>query len=255
LSALFDLHGKVALVTGGSSGIGLGYASGLAEAGADVCVWSIDDEANRRAADELSRFGGRVLTMVCDIRDERAVDETFARTVSELGRVDACFANAGVAPRFGPFAELTLEEWRRLDAIHLEGAFLTLRAAVRHMIERGGGGSLVATSSTSAVSGTANAANYAAAKAGVLAMIKSLAVECARHRIRANAVIPGWIDTAFAGGMLQSEAFEKRVLTRIPLRRWGRPADFRALAVYLACDASEYHTGDQFMVDGGYQLF
>ena len=105
------------------------------------------------------------------------------------------------------------------------------------------------------MSGTAGAANYAAAKAGVLAMIKSLAVEGARHRIRANAIIPGWIDTAFAGGMLSTEPFEKRVLPRIPLRRWGKPSDFRALAVYLACDASEYHTGDHFMVDGGYQLF
>ncbi len=156
--------------------------------------------------------------------------------LSELGRVDACFANAGVPPRFVPSGDLDLEEWRRMTSIHLEGSFFTLRAAFRHMIERGGGGSLVGTSSTSAVMGTANAAHYAAAKAGVIAVLKSLAVEGARHRIRANAIIPGWIDTAFAGGMYQTEAFEKRVLPRIPLRRVGRSDDFRAIAVYLASE-------------------
>ena len=142
-----------------------------------------------------------------------------------------------------------------MTSIHLEGSFFTLRAAFRHMIERGGGGSLVGTSSTSAAMGTANAAHYAVAKAGVIAVLKSLAVEGARHRIRANAIIPGWVDTAFAGGMYQTEAFEKRVLPRIPLRRVARGDDFRAIAVYLASDASGYHTGDQFTIDGGYQCF
>lgn len=255
MSGLFDLHGKVAVVTGGSSGIGLGYARGLAEAGADLSLWSIDDAANETAANDLRRHGGRVLALHCDVRDQAQIEEALTRTVRELGRVDACFANAGVPPRFVPSGELQLDEWRRMTEVHLEGSFLTLRTAFRHMIERGGGGSLVGTSSTSAVSGTANAAHYAAAKAGVLAVLKSLAVEGARHGIRANAIIPGWIDTAFAGGMYQSEAFERRVLPRIPLRRVGRSDDFRAIAVYLASDASEYHTGDQFTIDGGYQCF
>jgi NAD(P)-dependent dehydrogenase (short-subunit alcohol dehydrogenase family) len=253
--ALFDLSGKVAVVTGGSSGIGLGYATGLAEAGADLSIWSIDDAANEKAAAELRRHGGRVLALHCDVRDPAQIEETFARTVRELGRVDACFANAGVPPRFVPSGELTLDEWRRMTGIHLEGSFFTLRTAFRHMAERGEGGSLVGTSSTSAVSGTANAAHYAAAKAGVLAVLKSLAVEGARHRIRANAIIPGWIDTAFAGGMYQTEVFEKRVLPRIPLRRVGTSDDFKAIAVYLASDASGYHTGDELTIDGGYRCF
>jgi NAD(P)-dependent dehydrogenase (short-subunit alcohol dehydrogenase family) len=223
MTGIFDLHGKVALVTGGSSGIGLGYARGLAEAGADVCVWSIDDDANRAAAAELAAFGGRTLALHCDVRDEAQIDQAFARTVRELGRVDACFANAGVPPRFTPSTELGMDEWRRMTSIHLEGSFLTLRAALRHMIERGGGGSLVGTSSTSAVMGTANAPHYAAAKAGVLAVVKSLAVEGARHRVRANAIIPGWVDTAFGGGCTRPRR-SRSACCRASRRGAGAPA-------------------------------
>ena len=182
------------------------------------------------------------------------MDAAFGDTVARLDRVDACFANAGVAPKPVRFQELELEEWRRLVSIHLEGVFLTLRSAYRHMMEVGGG-SLVATSSSSALSGSPGSPHYAAAKAGVVALVKSLAVEGARFGIRANAVVPGWVDTPFGGGMLQSEAFETRVLPRVPQRRWGTGDDFSPLAVYLASEASHYHTGDTFVVDGGYRLF
>lgn len=250
----FDLSGKVAVVTGGSSGIGLGYATGLAEAGADLCLWSIDEDGNRTAAEKLGAFGGRVETLYCDVTDEEQVNRSFEATVEAFDRVDACFANAGIAPKPTRFQDLELDEWRRLVSVHLEGVFLTLRAAYRHMMQHDGG-SLVATSSYSALSGSPGSPHYAAAKAGVVALIKTLAVEGARFGIRANAVIPGWIDTGFGGGMMQSEAFETRILPRIPQRRWGSGADFSPLAVYLASDASHYHTGDSFVVDGGYRLF
>ena len=196
-----------------------------------------------------------MLTLRCDVTEEAQVEEAFAETVSQLGRVDACFANAGIPPRFVPITELTLDEWRRMIQVHLEGAFLTLRTAMRHMIERGEGGALIATSSLAALNGASRAHHYAAAKAGILAMIKGLAAEGGRHGIRANAIVPGWIDTAFAGGMLQSEPFQKVVLGRIPLRRWGQGKDSRAIAIYLASEDSAYHTGDAFVIDGGYSCF
>lgn len=251
----FDLTGRVALVTGGNSGIGLGFASGLAQAGAAVCIWGTNEEKNRAAEESLRTHGGRVLALRCDVGDPHQIAEAFARTVEELGRVDACFANAGVGGRGTPFVDLGLEEWRRIFQINMEGVFQTFQQAIRHMIERGGGGSLVVTSSSSAIFGAPRSEHYAATKAGVIAMVKGLAVEQARHGIRANAVLPGWIDTAMTERALRTEAFEEKVLRRIPARRWGIGDDFAGIAVYLASDASAYHTGDSFVIDGGYACF
>ena len=139
--------------------------------------------------------------------------------------------------------------------MNLDGVFLTYRAAVRHMKERGEGGSLVVTSSLSAIEGAARNQAYASAKGAVLSMTKGLAVELARYGIRANSIIPGWIETAMTEGAFGWEKFASNVMPRIPQRRWGQPEDFGGLAVYLASDASKYHTGDQFVVDGGYGSF
>jgi hypothetical protein len=251
----FDLTGRVALVTGGNSGIGLGYASGLAQAGADVCIWGTNEEKNRTAASRLEAHGRRVLALRCDVGQPEQIATAFARTVEELGPVDACFANAGVGSRGTPFVDMTMEEWQRIFRINMEGVFQTFQHAVRHMIERGRGGSLVVTSSSSAIFGAPRAEHYAATKAGVVAMVKGLAVEHARHGIRANAVLPGWIDTAMTERVLRTEPFEEKVLRRIPVRRWGTGEDFAGIAVYLASDASGYHTGDSFVIDGGYACF
>jgi NAD(P)-dependent dehydrogenase (short-subunit alcohol dehydrogenase family) len=138
-----DLAGKVALVTGGNSGIGLGMAEALAQAGASLCVWGTSEAKNATAADKLRAHGGRVLTLRCDVSDEVAVERAFADTVAQLGRVDACFANAGVSGRreVRAFVEMTTTEWRRVMSVNLDGTFFTLRAAARHMVERGDGGS------------------------------------------------------------------------------------------------------------------
>jgi NAD(P)-dependent dehydrogenase (short-subunit alcohol dehydrogenase family) len=251
----FDLSGKVALITGGNSGIGLGMAEALAEAGADICIWGRKEEKNKAAEETLKQYGTRVLALQCDVSDEKQVDEGFARTIETLGRVDSCFANAGIGGVGTPFHEMSMEEWRRLFGINMDGVFLTFRAAVRHMIERGGGGSLVATSSISAISGTPRGEHYSATKAGVMAMIRGIAVEYARHGIRANAIMPGWIETGLSNKKLNGDAFRTRVLPRVPHRRWGSPADFGAAAVYFASDASAYHTGDSIKIDGGYSIF
>ena len=251
----FDLTGQVALVTGGNSGIGLGFADGLARAGSDVCIWGTNPEKNEAAREQLEQHGTRVLALRCDVGDSQAVEQAFARTVSELGRVDSCFANAGIGSRGTAFAEMTMEEWRAIFRVNMEGVFTTFQQAVRHMTERGGGGSLVVTSSLSAISGAPRAQHYASTKAGVIAMVRGLAVEHARHGIRANAILPGWIDTAMTKRVLETEAFKTRVLPRIPVRRWGVKEDFSGMAVYLASSASSYHTGDSFVIDGGYDCF
>jgi NAD(P)-dependent dehydrogenase (short-subunit alcohol dehydrogenase family) len=253
----FDLTGKVALVTGGNSGIGLGMAEALAQAGAAVAVWGSNADKNRAAEATLAKHGGRVLTLRCDVADEAAVDKVFAETVHALGRVDACFVNAGVSGRSAGqgFVDMTAAEWRRVLSVNLDGAFFTLRAAARHMVGRAGGGSLVVTASLAAISGQARGEHYAASKGGLVSMMKALAVELARHGVRANAILPGWIDTPMTEKALAWDKFVERVLPRVPVRRWGVPGDFGAIAVYLASDASAYHTGDTFIIDGGYSVF
>jgi hypothetical protein len=251
----FDLRGKVALVTGGNSGIGLGMAEALAEAGADVAIWGTNAARNAAAKEVLAATGVRVHAAVCDVGDEAAVERAMEGTLAALGRVDACFANAGTYGRKTRFTELDSAEWHRVTRVNLDGAFHTLRAAARHMVERGGGGSLVGTASLAAIEGAARNAHYAATKGALLAVIRALAVELARHGIRANAILPGWIETPMTAGSVADAKFAAAVLPRIPARRWGRAADFGGLAVYLASEASAYHTGDCLVVDGGYSLF
>ena len=219
----FDLHGHVALVTGGNGGIGLGLAHALRGAGADVALWGTNTSKNSRAVAELEPLGTRVEALVCDIADEAAVDAAMAETLSRLGRVDSCFANAGTAGGGRRFTDIALEEWQRILRVNLDGTFLTLRAVARHMIERGGGGSLVATSSLTAIEAAPTSEHYAASKSGVLALVRSLAVELARHGIRANALMPGWIETDLNRALLGSDVGQTRILPRVPLRRWGTP--------------------------------
>ena len=253
----FDLTGKVATITGGNSGIGLGMADALAQAGAAVCIWGTNQEKSATALEQLRGHGVKALALRCDVGDEAQVEEAFAETATHFGRVDAFFANAGIIGRADvkSFIEMSGEEWRRVLRVNLDGAFYSLRAAAKHMVRGGHGGSLVVTSSLAAISGMPRGEHYATTKGGLISLMQSLAVELARHRIRANAVMPGWIDTAMTEGVLHGESFKDRVLPRVPLRRWGAPGDFGGIAVYLASDASAYHTGDTFLVDGGYSKF
>ena len=254
-NSTFDLSGKVALVTGGNGGIGFGMAEELAKSGADVCIWGRNDEKNKLAEERLKSYGRQVIALKCDVSDEKQVEASFARAVETLGKVDACFANAGIGRVGTAFHKMDISEWRQVFEINMEGVFLTFRTAVRHMLERGNGGSLVVTSSLSALYGMPAGEHYAATKAGVIAVVRALAVEYARYGIRANAILPGWIETDMTSPLFKIEKFEKNVIPRIPQRRWGVPADFGPIAVYFASDASAYHTGDAVVIDGGYSCF
>ena len=255
-TSLFDLTGHVALVTGGNSGIGLGMASALAEHGASVAIWGTNPEKNAAAAEHLRAIGRPVLDLVCDVGDHQAVIDSMAATVDRFGRLDSCFVNAGVGGRAPSFAEMTEEEWHRVLRVNLDGAFFTAQEAVKQMKGQDPqGGSIVFTTSGSAFYGQQRGQHYGGSKAALNAMMKGIAVEHARHGIRCNSVLPGWVETDMTEPALGMDKFVDKVMPRIPMRRWGVPADFGGIAVYLASQASSWHTGDVITLDGGYHSF
>jgi NAD(P)-dependent dehydrogenase (short-subunit alcohol dehydrogenase family) len=257
-SNLFDLTGKTALITGGNSGIGLGFAAGVAKHGGDVCIWGTNAAKNAAALNSLTAYGTKVHAIQCDVSDEAAVEKSFAETLSVFGRVDACFANAGVGGG-GPFAELATEQWRRVLSVNLDGLFFTLRCAARHMKARAEagdkGGRLIGTASLGALMGMSRGEAYSGSKGAVISIMQGLAVEFARYGVTANSVLPGHIETAMTEKNYANEKFHGAIMPRIPLRRWGTPADFEGIAVYLMSNASAYHTADSFLIDGGFFVF
>jgi len=253
MNAWHDLTGHVALVTGGNSGIGKGMARGLHDAGAAVAIWGTNAARNSEAVAELGG-GDRVAAFTVDVGDEDAVAAGVAATLARFGQIDSCFANAGVPGRPTPVDAMSTEEWRRVMGVNLDGQFFTVRAVVGHMKSRGTG-SIVFTSSVSQSDGLPFAIHYAAAKAGVAAMARGLAVELARDGIRVNAIVPGWTVATMTEGLLSSDAAQAKILPRVPLRRWGMPEDFAALAVWLAGPGSGYFTGQTVVMDGGYSVF
>jgi NAD(P)-dependent dehydrogenase (short-subunit alcohol dehydrogenase family) len=256
---LFDLTGKVALVTGGNGGIGLGMAVGLAQAGAKVAIWGQNADKNRIAEEKLRAYSRDISVQCVDVADERAVVGGIADVVRTMGRLDFVAANAGVGGRATSFAETTTEQWRRVTMTNLDGVFWTLREACKHMAARAEagdpGGSVVVTSSTSAIHGAPRNQAYASTKGAVIAMIRGIAVEYARYGVRANAILPGWIRTDMTATLQSWDKFNEKAIGRVPMRRWGEPEDFAGIAVYLASDASRFHTGDSFVIDGGYTIF
>jgi NAD(P)-dependent dehydrogenase (short-subunit alcohol dehydrogenase family) len=250
----FDLTGHVALVTGGNNGIGLGMARGLVDSGAHVCIWGTNEERNASALEELSGRG-EADAMRVDVSDEAAVVRAMTEIVERHGRLDSCFANAGVGGNRTALLETTLDDFRGITRINIDGTFVTLREAARQMVELGNGGSLVGTASLSARMGAAGNYAYTASKSAIIAMTKALAVELARHRIRANAILPGWTESGMTADTFANETFAKNVMPRMPVRRWGTGDDFGGIAVYLASPASEFHTGDAILLDGGYSIY
>jgi NAD(P)-dependent dehydrogenase (short-subunit alcohol dehydrogenase family) len=252
---LVDLKGRVVVVTGGSAGIGLGIARGVVRAGGAVALWARRLDRAEQAAAELVDLGGTALAVACDVAEEAQVEAAMARTLERFGRLDALVANAGIGARRTPVTELSLTEWRSVLAVNLDGAFLSLRAGARQLIEQAEGGSLVAVSSTAAIHGPARQSPYAASKTALLGLVRSLAVELARHRIRVNALLPGWTETELTAPALADARFVAVTTQRTPVRRWATPADFEAVGAFLCHPAIAFHTGDTLVVDGGYTVF
>lgn len=256
---LFDLTGKVALVTGGNGGIGLGMAEGLASCGAQIVVFGQNPDKNAAAEAKLKALDPTALAKQVDVGDEAALCAAIAEVIATRGRLDFVAANAGVGGGGQAFTDVTTEAWRRVTAINLDSVFWTFREACKHMIARAEagdpGGSLVVTSSTSAIHGAPRNEAYASTKAAVQAMIRGIAVEHARYGIRANAVLPGWIRSDMTKGLQAWDKFNEKAIGRVPMRRWGEPEDFSAIAAYFASDASRFHTGDSIVIDGGYTIF
>ncbi len=250
-----DLTGKVALVTGGNGGIGLGMADAMAQAGANVVVWGTNADKNAAAHAQLAAHGAKALAQKIDVSQEQQVIDGFAEAVKQMGRVDTVIANAGIGFGAPSFMQLKTETFRKVMAVNLEGAFFTLREAARHMTSREGGGSIVGVASLAAVEGAARNQAYAASKGALISMINGIAVELARYNIRSNVILPGWIATEMTMASQESKVFNDKVIGRVPIRRWGEPEDFGGVAVYLASDASRFHTGAKFVIDGGYAIF
>ena len=255
---LFDLSGRVALVTGGNGGIGLGMANGMAQHGCEISIWGTNEDKNAAALEELKTHGTKVTALKCDVSDQQQVKDCFSETLKNHGRIDGCFANAGIGSRGNRFDDIEKEEWDRIIDVNLNGVFYTFKYAAKHMRERAGSGDafgrLVGTASLAAVSGQAKGEHYAATKGGLVSMIKALAVEYARYGITAHTILPGWIETAMTEGSFGWDKFVDNVMPRIPMRRWGQPEDFAAIAIYIMSEASGYHTGENFLIDGGYSV-
>lgn len=259
INNLFNLEGRVALITGGNGGIGLGMAEGLASQGCEVAIWGTNEEKNQQALATLQAYGPRVSALKCNVADQAEVEACFAETLATHGRVDGCFANAGVGGRAMAFDTMAREEWDRIMAVNLDGVFHTFRCAAAHMRARSEAGDpfgrLVSTASLAAISGQARGEHYAATKGALLSMTKALAVEYARHGVTAHTILPGWIETGMTESTFNWDKFVANVMPRIPMRRWGQPEDFAGIACYIMSTASQYHTSETFLIDGGYANF
>jgi 2-dehydro-3-deoxy-D-gluconate 5-dehydrogenase len=252
-TALFDLRGKVAIVTGGNGGIGLGMARGLAEAGADIAIVGRNEAKSTAAVAELKRQGIRAIAITADVTDKAAVADMVARTGRELGRIDILVNNAGINIRKPPHA-LEIEEWDSVIRTNLTSAFLCSQAAYPVM-KQAGGGKIINIGSMMSIFGASFAPAYAASKGGIVQFTRSCAVAWAADNIQANAVLPGWIDTDLTRrAREQVDGLHDRVLARSPAARWGTSADFAGIAVFLASPASDFVTGTAIPVDGGYSI-
>lgn len=258
--APFDLSGKTALVTGGNRGIGYGMAEALAASNANVAIWGRNTETNDKAVKALKALGtGDVKAWTVDVADEAAVVTAMTETNAWNGRLDSVIANAGVGFGASSFHEMDTETYRKNMSVNLDGAFWTLREAAKYMVARAKagdpGGSLIGVASLAAIEGAARNQAYGATKGGLISMLKGIATEYGRYGIRANAILPGWIATDMTSYAQGSDVFETKVISRVPARRWGEPKDFGGVAVYLTSDASSYHSGDTFVIDGAYAIF
>jgi NAD(P)-dependent dehydrogenase (short-subunit alcohol dehydrogenase family) len=246
------------LVTGGSRGIGAATARLAAERGWSVGIVYRDRDADAAAVvAAIEATGARALAITAELADEASIAQAF-RLADQLGPLRTLVNNAGITGGVSRVADLKSEALDAALRINVWAPFICSREAIRRMSTRhgGNGGSIVNVGSGASQQGSPGVwVHYAATKGAVISMIRSIAVEHARYGVRANAVLPGWIATDMTAGAQGNDKFNDAVIRRVPVRRWGQPADFGGIAVYLASDASAFHTGDSFLIDGGYGIF
>jgi len=253
MNSLFDLRGRVALVTGGNGGIGLGMARGLAGAGASVVVAARNAAKSETAVQALRALGADAVAISVDVTDEPSVDAMIAEAVAWRGRLDILVNNAGINIR-KPAQDLSLDEWHRVLDTNLTSAFLCSRGAYPHM-KRADAGKIINVGSMLSIFGASFGPVYGASKGGIVQLTKSLAVTWAADNIQVNAVLPGWIDTELTRrARAQIAGLNERVLERTPAGRWGVPDDLAGIAVFLCSAASDFVTGTAIPVDGGYAI-
>jgi 2-dehydro-3-deoxy-D-gluconate 5-dehydrogenase len=248
---LFDLTGKVAFVTGGNGGIGLGMAKGLASAGASVAIGARNKDKARSALDALTANGARAEFVAVDVSEEASCRQAVIEAVDRFGRLDILVNNAGTTVRRQP-EDLKATEWHHVLETNLTGAFICSQAAYPHFV-RNGGGKIINVGSMLSIFGAPYATAYAASKGGLVQLTKSLATAWAKDNIQVNAILPGWINTELTqGARREVEGLHEKVLARTPARRWGEPGDFAGIAVFLAAAGSDFITGAAIAVDGGF---
>lgn len=254
LMDLFDLTGRTAIITGGNGGLGLAMARGLVKAGANVAILARNELKNIAAAEELRGLGkGEVIALGCDIADDAQIEDSVGRLLAALGRIDVCFANAGISGAGVRIVDITPEGWDHTLAVNTRGAALVYKHVTRHMIGRAEagepGGKLIATSSGQSIMGVNRSSDYAASKAALNGLTRAAAFELARYQITANAFLFGYYETDITAKA--DPRFAEWMSRRIPLRRPGDHAGLEGLAVFFASPHSDYITGQCLPVDGG----
>jgi 2-dehydro-3-deoxy-D-gluconate 5-dehydrogenase len=252
-SELFDLRGRVAIVTGGNGGIGLGMARGLADAGADIAIVGRDEAKSSAAVADIKGRGASAVSVAADVTDKASVAAMVERVKGELGRIDILVNNAGINIRKAPH-NLELEEWQSIIDTNLTGAFLCSKAVYPAM-KQAGGGKIINIGSMMSIFGASFTPAYAASKGGIVQFTRSCACAWAADNIQANAILPGWIETDLTKRAREEiDGLHDRVLARTPAARWGVSADFAGIAVFLSSAASDFVTGTAIPVDGGFSI-
>lgn len=250
---MFELNGKVAIVTGGNGGIGLGMAEGLAKAGADIVIAGRNPDKNAAAVKAVEAHGVKAIAISSDIRDEDACKGLVAQTIETFGRVDILVNNSGINYRKQP-QEFTLEDWHNVMDTNLTAAFVLSQQVYPHFIKQGGG-KIINVASIAATMGSAVGVAYAPSKGGIVQLGRSLAVAWAKDNIQINAILPGWIDTPLSKSARQDiPGLEDSVIARTPAGRWGTPEDFEGATVFLASEASNFVNGQTLVIDGAYSI-
>ena len=250
---MFDLSGRVAVVTGGNGGIGLGMATGLAQAGATVVIAGRDEIKNQAAVAQLQAMGATAVAVPVDVQSETSIHAMVEQSVQHFGRIDILVNNAGMNIRKQP-QDYELAEWNKVLQTNLTSAF-SCSQAVYPEFKKTGGGKIINIGSMMSLFGASFATPYAASKGGMVQMTRAMACAWAAENIQVNAILPGWIDTALTRqARIDVKGLHERVLERTPAKRWGIPDDFAGIAVFLASSASDFLTGTAIPVDGGYSI-